>query len=80
MGLPQGEEAPGFRWKPGVSAKEVEGGREGAGWQARLAGRGAGDVAHTETPLASRVNTDDFSACPYELTLLGETQEEGREQ
>lgn len=57
-----------------------EGGREGAGQQARLAGRGAGDVAHAETPLASRVNTDDFSVCPYELTLLEETREEGRER
>lgn len=31
-------------------------------------------------PLATRVNTDDFSVCPYELTLLGETQEVGLEQ
>lgn len=80
LGLPQGEEAPGSCRKPGVSAEEVAGGSEGAGQQARLAGRGAGDVAHAETPLASRVNTDDFSVCPYELTLLGETQEEGRER
>lgn len=80
MGLPQGEEAPGSCRKPGVSAEEVAGGSEGARQQARLAGRGAGDVAHAETSLASRVNTDDFSVCPYELTLLGETQEEGRER
>lgn len=31
-------------------------------------------------PLATRVNTDDFSVWPYELTLLGETQEVGLEQ
>lgn len=31
-------------------------------------------------PLATRVNTDDFSVCPYELTLLGETQEAGLQQ
>lgn len=30
-------------------------------------------------PLTTRVNTDDFSVRPCELTLLGETQEAGLE-